>query len=252
MIHHVNLSRIRVLNFYQAMFNVSTFLSKEDLETLKLKDHVAIFNQKDKAFDDAVVPLRKSGKTDKMKVHGGDRDRALVGLGRHLRLYVTYPVQNMSDAAWRLLPVLKGYGKMPHLRPQREKTALISNLLQDYDTTQAKADLALIGADKWVEILKESNTKYEELYRERTVFESELEKGITQKTREALYDEFKKLVNRINSLAFLEGEAPYKNLMEQINVEMKKANLAERPDRKKKKEDDLLIPIEEIDESEKA
>ena len=57
---------------------------------------------------------------------------------------------------------------------------------------------------------------------------------------------------RINSLAFLEGEAPYKNLMEQINVEMKKANLAERPDRKKKKEDDLLIPIEEIDESEKA
>ena len=59
MIHHVNLSRIRVMNFYLAMSNVSTFLAKEDLETLKLKDQVAIFNEKYKAFDDAVVPLRK-------------------------------------------------------------------------------------------------------------------------------------------------------------------------------------------------
>ena len=51
------------MNFYLAMSNVSTFLAKEDLETLKLKDQVAIFNEKYKAFDDAVVPLRKSGKT---------------------------------------------------------------------------------------------------------------------------------------------------------------------------------------------
>ncbi len=244
MIHHVNLSRIRVLNFYQAMYNVKTFLSKEDLEALKLKDHVAIFDQKYKAFDDAIVPLRKSGKTAKLSKHGADRDGALVGLGRHLRLYVTYPDEAMSEAAWRLYPVLKGYGKMPHLRPQREKTALIVNLLQDYDTAQAKADLALIGADKWVSILKDANSNYEKIYRERTEFYSGLEKGLTQRTRDELYDEFRRLVNRINALAIIEGEAPYKNLMDKINVEMKKANLSERPDRKKKKEDDLLVPID--------
>lgn len=251
MIHHVNLSRIRVLNFYQAMYNILTFLNEENLETLKLKDHVAIFNEKYKAFDDAVVPLRKSGKTDKLNKHGSDRDDALVGLGRHLRLYITYPVKNMADAAWRLYPVLKGYGKMPHLKPQREKTALISNLLQDYDTAQAKADLALIGADKWVDILKDSNTKYKGIYQERVEFDSALKKGLTQKTRDALYEEFKLLVKRINSLALIEEEAPYLNLMEKINMEMKKANLSERPDRKKKDDPDIHLPEESEDEEKK-
>ncbi len=252
MIHHVNLSRIRVLNFYQAMNNVRTFLSKEDLETLKLKDHVEIFNEKYKAFDDAVIPLRKSGKTVELNKHGADRDSALVGLGRHLRLYVTYPVKTMSEAAERLYPVLKGYGKMPHLKPQREKTAIISNLLQDYDTPQAKADLTLIGADKWLDILKDSNKKYEDLYRERVEFESSIKRGQTQKTREDLYNEFKRLVNRINSLALIEGEEHYKNLIEKINVEMKQANLSERPDRKKKDEDDIQIPLEVEDEEKKS
>jgi len=251
MIHHVNLSRIRVMNFYLAMSNVSTFLAKEDLETLKLKDQVAIFNEKYKAFDDAVVPLRKSGKTDKLHKHGSERDDALIGLGRHLRLYITYPVKTMSDAAWRLYPVLKGYGKMPHLKPQREKTALISNLLQDYDTAQAKADLTLIGADKWVDILKDSNSKYKGTYQERVEFESALKKGLTQKTRDDLYEEFKRLVQRINSLALIEGEAPYLKLMEKINVEMKQANLSERPDRKKKDDPDIQLPEDDEVEEKK-
>ena len=73
---------------------------------------------------------------------------------------------------------------------------------------------------------------------------SGIEKGLTQRTRDELYDEFRRLVNRINALAIIEGEAPYKNLMDKINVEMKRANLSERPDRKKKKEDDLLVPID--------
>ena len=140
---------------------------------------------------------------------------------------------------------------MPHLKPQREKTALISNLLQDYDTAQAKADLALIGADKWVDILKDSNTKYKGIYQERVEFDSALKKGLTQKTRDALYEEFKLLVKRINSLVFIEGEAPYLNLMEKINVEMKKANLSERPDRKKKDDPDIHLPEESEDEEKK-
>jgi len=160
-------------------------------------------------------------------------------------------VKTMSDAAWRLYPVLKGYGKMPHLKPQREKTALISNLLQDYDTAQAKADLTLIGADKWVEILKDSNSKYKGTYQERVEFESALKKGLTQKTRDDLYEEFKRLVQRINSLALIEGETPYLNLMEKINVEMKQANLSERPDRKKKDDPDIHLPEDDEVEEKK-
>ena len=78
-----------------------------------------------------------------------------------------------------------------------------------------------------------------------------MKKGLTQKTRDDLYEEFKRLVQRINSLALIEGETPYLNLMEKINVEMKQANLSERPDRKKKDDPDIQLPEDDEVEEKK-
>lgn len=78
-----------------------------------------------------------------------------------------------------------------------------------------------------------------------------MKKGLTQKTRDDLYEEFKRLVQRINSLALIEGEAPYLKLMEKINVEMKQANLSERPDRKKKDDPDIQLPEDDEVEEKK-
>ena len=46
MILYFNLTKLRLMNFYQVMTNVQLFLSQEDLETLKLKDAAKVFDEK--------------------------------------------------------------------------------------------------------------------------------------------------------------------------------------------------------------
>ena len=61
MIENTSLTRVRMLNFYQIMDNVITYLNQEDLETLKLKDPVKAFTDKVNDFDKLIQPMRSSG-----------------------------------------------------------------------------------------------------------------------------------------------------------------------------------------------
>ena len=61
MIEKTNLARVRMMNFYQAMDDIITYLSKEDLETLNLKDPVKAFSAKFSDFDKIIQRMRESG-----------------------------------------------------------------------------------------------------------------------------------------------------------------------------------------------
>ena len=61
MIENTNLARVRMMNFYQAMDDIITYLNKEDLETLKLKDPVKAFSDNFHDFDKIIQPMRESG-----------------------------------------------------------------------------------------------------------------------------------------------------------------------------------------------
>ena len=97
----------------------------------------------------------------------------------------------------------------------------------------AKAKLTLIGADKWLDELKDANKKFEAAYNARTQRNMDLV-GQTKEKRIALDDEYRHLAHTINALATLGGEAPYKRLMSSINADIQQALLAERPETKKK------------------
>lgn len=234
MIENTNLARVRMLNFYQAMDDIITYLNKEDLETLKLKDPVKAFTDKFNDFDKMIQPMRSSGLSNDLFDLDSRRDKALGRLAMHLRLFSDYPEADKAKAAKELLQIYRKYGDKPQNRPHREETALIKNLLQDFDAADVKAKLTLIGADKWVNMLKEANDAFGIMYGQQVKHESMLKLGATKEKRDAVYDEFKKLTNVINALATLNGEAAYAPIIDMINTEMKKAILAERPETKKK------------------
>ena len=238
MIETTNLAKIRMLNFYQAMEDVQKFLNQEDLETLKLKEPAKAFGDKFAAFDSAIQPLRQSGLSKSLLELDSQRDRALSRIATHFRLFSDYPDGTKAAAAQQLARILKKYDSRPGSKPLREETALITNLLQDFDAAEAKAALTLLGADKWVEILKDANTKFNAPYGQLVQHDAAIEQGATKAKRIALYEEFRRLSNIINALATLNGEAAYKRLIDNINTEVKKAILAERPDMKKKTPDD--------------
>ena len=233
MIDNTNLTRVRMLNFYQIMDNVITYLNQEDLETLKLKDPVKVFTDKFNDFDKLIQPMRSSGLSKDLYELDDRRDRAMGRLSTHLRLFSDYPEADKAKAAKELLQIYRKYGSLPQNKPNREETALIKNLLQDFEPADIKAKLALIGADKWVSVLKEANDAFSVMYGRQVKHESMLDPGAVKEKRDAVYDEFKKLTNVINALATLGGEAAYKSIIDMINTEMKKAILAERPETKK-------------------
>ena len=233
MIDNTNLTRVRMLNFYQIMDNVITYLNQEDLETLKLKDPVKVFTDKFNDFDKLIQPMRSSGLSKDLYELDDRRDRAMGRLSTHLRLFSDYPEADKAKAAKELLQIYRKYGSLPQNKPNREETALIKNLLQDFEPADIKAKLALIGADKWVSVLKEANEAFSAMYGRQVKHESSLDPGAVKEKRAVVYDEFKKLTNVINALATLGGEAAYKSIIDMINTEMKKAILAERPEIKK-------------------
>ncbi|ETK12705.1 hypothetical protein T235_07745 [Tannerella sp. oral taxon BU063 isolate Cell 8/11] len=222
-----------MLNFYQIMDNVITYLNQEDLETLKLKDPVKAFTDKFNDFDKLIQPMRSSGLAKDLIDLDHQRDKALGHLATHLRLFSDHPEADKAKAAKELLQIYRKYGDKPQNKPNREETALIKNLLQDLDPADIKAKLTLIGADKWVGVLKEANEAFSAMYGRQVKHESSLDPGAVKEKRAAVYDEFKKLTNVINALATLGGEAAYKSIIDMINTEMKKAILAERPETKK-------------------
>lgn len=233
MILYFNLTKLRLMNFYQVMTNVQLFLSQEDLETLKLKDAAKVFDEKYKAFDAAVQPMRGDVDTKELNKLDERRDKALMGLYGHVRVFTGFPEEAKATAAQQLQAILLKYDKAPQTKPLREETAIVSNVVSDLEVADAKAKLTLIGAEKWLDELKEANKKFEAAYNARTQRNMDLV-GQTKEKRIALDDEYRRLAHTINALATLGGEAPYKRLMSSINADIQQALLAERPETKKK------------------
>ena len=233
MILYFNLTKLRLMNFYQVMTNVQLFLSQEDLETLKLKDAAKVFDEKYKAFDAAVQPMRGDVDTKELNKLDERRDKALMGLYGHVRVFTGFPEEAKATAAQQLQAILLKYDKAPQTKPLREETAIVSNVVSDLEVADAKAKLTLIGAEKWLDELKDANKKFEAAYNARTQRNMDLV-GQTKERRIALDDEYRHLAHTINALATLGGEAPYKRLMSSINADIQQALLAERPETKKK------------------
>lgn len=241
MILYFNLTKLRLMNFYQVMTNVQLFLSQEDLETLKLKDAAKIFDEKYKAFDAAVQPMRGDVDTKELNKLDERRDKALMGLYGHVRVFTGFPEEAKATAAQQLQAILLKYDKAPQTKPLREETAIVSNVVSDLEVADAKAKLTLIGADKWLDELKDANKKFEAAYNARTQRNMDLV-GQTKEKRIALDGEYRRLAHTINALATLGGEAPYKRLMSSINADIQQALLAERPETKKKEPKDPKEP----------
>ena len=233
MILYFNLTKLRLMNFYQVMTNVQLFLSQEDLETLKLKDAAKVFDEKYKAFDAAVQPMRGDVDTKELNKLDERRDKALIGLYGHVRVFTGFPEEAKATAAQQLQAILLKYDKAPQTKPLREETAIVSNVVSDLEVADAKAKLTLIGAEKWLDELKDANKKFEAAYNARTQRNMDLV-GQTKEKRIALDGEYRRLAHTINALATLGGEAPYKRLMSSINADIQQALLAERPETKKK------------------
>ena len=224
MIKKYSLDKARVMEFYQAMSNVKTFLAKENLQTLQLEKVAKTFNEKFTAFDEALTPVRKSDLTQKIQELDTQRDNLLSGFSAHLKAFQHFSEPAGKEAAQRLLLSVEKFGKGIQEKPIQEETAIITNLLQDMAQASAQQDLKTIGAKPWTDALKNANTALEQHHNSRTEQQSTIEVGKTKTTRQEIAEAFRVLVQTINALALLNGKDAYTNLANAISQVVKNAN----------------------------
>lgn len=224
MIKTNNLQRVRIMDVFLVISNIKDYAEKEDLETLKLKD---FFEQKFipafEKFDLSLTPSKQKELTK--KIHSLDSNRAtnIKGLYAHLRSLVNFPDKNIAEASIRLKNTIDSFGKSIHNLPLAEETAVVINLLQELDQPNSKTDINLVGVKKWIDEIRKANNELHTLFKERINKEATVEVGKSKASREVMQKVLADFCNRINALALLEGEEPYRTLIDNINREIERA-----------------------------
>lgn len=223
MIKKYNLERVRLMNYFQSIANIKSYLEQENLKSLSLKaiydEYVAEYNLLDKALK----PFRTSGLTERINELDEKRDQCLIGFAGHCRVFATFPDETKAKAGKYLLRVLDKYGKAPQEKSHQGETAIINNLLQDLKESKAATSVTTIGAEKWIADLKTYNTEFEKVNNARTQSDAAVVVGETKAARKEMYKVYVKTVKTINALALINGEDAYKRLINNINEEVEKA-----------------------------
>lgn len=222
MIQRSNLKIIRLMEFSQVMANVKTFLEKENLEELGLSQLKYEFDEKFRALEEAVKPLRKSEHTHKIKELDNKRDIYLMGFISHCKVFINFPEKEKADAAKKLAIVNENYGKNPQKKAIREKTSIIRNLINDVTMSDFFEAVKLIGAEKWIEYLRIANENLASLHTDRTQEQGAIKVGKSKEARVQMQDVFTKLVTVINGLSLVKVENKFTSLINSINEEVKR------------------------------
>ena len=203
MIQRSNLKIIRLMEFSQVMANVKTFLEKENLEELGLSQLKYEFDEKFRALEEAVKPLRKSEHTHKIKELDNKRDIYLMGFISHCKVFINFPEKEKADAA--------------------KKLAIVNeNLIKDVTMSDFFEAVKLIGAEKWIEYLRIANENLASLHTDRTQEQGAIKVGKSKEARVQMQDVFTKLVTAINGLSLVKVENKFTSLINSINEEVKR------------------------------
>ena len=170
-----------------------------------------------------IKPLQKSLHTQPIQDLDAKRDALLVGLLAHCRAFTTFPDEEKSKAAQKLLATIEKYGKNLHNRPLQEETAIIYNLLKDFSDAVHQQAIVAIGAEKWIQNLTKANEQFTTLHNTRTQEQGEIVVGATKQARKEINEAFKHVVKSINALAYINGKDKYQSLANSLNEEIKRA-----------------------------
>jgi hypothetical protein len=176
-------------------------------------------------YNDVLERTRKNAHTRKIADEDARRDaayRAIVELTRTASRHFNPAI---AEAAQGADEILGRYGN-PTNMPYLQENGVLSNLIEDFDTVENRARLAIYGAEEWLDELIESNRIFISLYVARNEEEaaafSSVPVGAVCDARLALGKSYHACVKRINALAEVEGPEAYTVVIANINQLIRK------------------------------
>ncbi len=190
-----------------------------------------------KAFDDALkaTALDPTAATTTDTDHA--RDAAWRGARNYTKAMCVYPDETVAAYAVEAESIFDKYGDPTNLA-QTEESGLLHNLVQDLEALDASKRTAL-ALDVWIADVKAKEEAFLAAVAERTEAEAARQTGIVKETRTAAEDAYRSLVEAVNALVVVNGEADYATFIDHVNalIDRQKTVLKSRSTRSKKEDE---------------
>ena len=190
------------------------------------------------AFDDALKASATNPATATATAADDARDASWRGGNNYLTAMCAYPDAEIAAYAAEAKSLFDKYGD-PTKLAQTEESGVLHNLLQDLEALDSSKRTAL-NLDVWITDLKTKEEAFLAAAAQRTEADAARQVGIVKETRTAAETAYRSLVDTVNALAMINGDAEYATFIDHVNamIERQKAISKARVTRAKKKEDE--------------
>ena len=185
-----------------------------------------------KAEDDALALSKANLLSKDIKAIDAERDKHYKALHKAITFFLNHPDAELVKAAARLEQLLKDYNINPAMQLDRE-TGLLLNLISDLETKSA-ADVTALALTPVVQAMKQANDKLREVTRARANDRAVQIVGQLKQAQHASAEAYRALVQKVNALAVVEGEADYADFISKMNEQVKHYKQEVLPKAKKK------------------
>ena len=185
-----------------------------------------------KAEDDALALSKANLLSKEIKAIDAERDKHYKALRKAIKFFLNHPDAELVKAAARLEQLLKDYNINPVMQLDRE-TGLLLNLIGDLETKSA-ADVTALALTPVVQAMKQANDKLREVTRARANDRAVQIVGQLKQAQHASDEAYRTLVQKVNALAVVEGEADYADFISKMNEQVKHYKQEVLPKAKKK------------------
>ena len=185
-----------------------------------------------KAEDDALALSKANLLSKEIKAIDTERDKHYKALRKAITFFLSHPDAEQVKAAQRLERLLKDYNIDPKMQLDRE-TGLLLNLISDLETKSA-ADVTALALTPVVQAMKQANDKLREVTRARANDRAVQIVGQLKQAQHASDEAYRTLVQKVNALAVVEGEADYADFISKMNEQVKHYKQEVLPKAKKK------------------
>lgn len=202
---------------YQFHLGIQARIKADTPAKLGITEEVVPYDNGILRMDRALETLSKSAFTDKMVAADEKRDKIIRLMQAQVESSEAYPDAAEQEACKRVKVLFDSYRNIAN-EAQEKETGMCRNLIQDLRSDTFKADVTLLGLDKWVTRLEEANEEFDALVESRiTESQGKITGGVAEprKQTEAAYET---IVRKVNALAIVNGDAEYADFIDYVNA----------------------------------
>ena len=234
----INLTRLRTeedFGFLKLILAETENLPAEETPSI-LTAAVNSFETAFNAFDAALKASATNPATASATDADVERDQSWRGINAYVKAMCSHPTDDVASAATEAKSLFDKYGD-PTSLAQTEESGVLHNLLQDLETFDS-AKRTSLALDVWIADLKTKEEAFLAVAARRTEADAARQVGIVKETRTAAEAAYRSLVDTVNALAMINGDADYATFIEHVNavIERQKGILKARATRGKKED----------------